>query len=155
MQTEQNRGKGFTEWGSLVATAHGEGVALLIFIIRFVTSPAGSLALFRFPDEEIRLWDAIWIPHIHLSSALQHLSPGASLSSSQVHSRSEGILCCYLQVTNVALSEEPYVYDEAIVAKKLNPNKKLQWLIPVVFAAQVAFKVCVTCSLILIGWRSR
>ena len=41
----------------------------------------------------------------------------------------------------MALSEEPYVYDEEVVAKKSNPNKKMRWLIPVVLAAQVAFKV--------------
>ena len=46
------------------------------------------------------------------------------------------------QVTNVAMTEEPYTYEEAAVAKKYNPNKKLRWLIPVALAAQVAFKVC-------------
>lgn len=45
------------------------------------------------------------------------------------------------QVTNVALTEEAYTYDEQRIFKKYNPNKKLRWLIPVVFAAQVAFKV--------------
>lgn len=47
------------------------------------------------------------------------------------------------QVTNIALTEEPYTFDEQAISRKYNPNKKLRWLIPVVLAAQVAFKVSV------------
>ena len=45
-----------------------------------------------------------------------------------------------------ALQWTPYSYSDKIV-KRNDPNKKRRWLIPVVLAAQIAFKVrCSRCT---------
>ncbi len=46
-----------------------------------------------------------------------------------------------MQVTNKAASTSPYTFNPEEVARKSDPNKKLKWLVPVLFAAQIAFKV--------------
>ncbi len=44
------------------------------------------------------------------------------------------------QVVDRAMQWSPYAYD-ANVVKRSDPNKKRRWLIPLVLAAQIAFKV--------------
>ena len=46
-----------------------------------------------------------------------------------------------LQVTDMAASCSPYTFNQQEVARKNDPNKKLKWLVPILFAAQLAFKV--------------
>jgi hypothetical protein len=43
-------------------------------------------------------------------------------------------------VTEKALQRQPYRYDPATI-KRADPNKRRRWLIPLVLAAQIAFKV--------------
>ena len=43
-------------------------------------------------------------------------------------------------MTEKALQRQPYRYDPATI-KRADPNKRRRWLIPLVLAAQIAFKV--------------
>ena len=45
-----------------------------------------------------------------------------------------------VQVADKAMQWTPYSYSDKVV-KRNDPNKKRRWLIPVVLAAQIAFKV--------------
>ena len=45
-----------------------------------------------------------------------------------------------VQVADKAMQWSPYTYSPAEV-KRNDPNKKRRWLIPLVLAAQIAFKV--------------
>ena len=51
-----------------------------------------------------------------------------------------------VQVAEKAMQWAPYSYSDKVV-KRNDPNKKRRWLIPLILAAQVAFKVrCSRCS---------
>ena len=45
-----------------------------------------------------------------------------------------------MQVADMAMQWSPYTFDAKVV-KRNDPNKKRRWLIPLVLAAQIAFKV--------------
>ena len=45
-----------------------------------------------------------------------------------------------VQVVDRAMQWSPYTYDAKVVQRS-DPNKKRRWLIPLVLAAQIAFKV--------------
>ena len=44
-------------------------------------------------------------------------------------------------MTGVATSREAYKLDVEAVQKAADPNRKYRWLVPLVFAAQIALKV--------------
>ena len=45
-----------------------------------------------------------------------------------------------MQVVDRAMQWSPYTHDAKLVQRS-DPNKKRRWLIPLVLAAQIAFKV--------------
>ena len=47
-----------------------------------------------------------------------------------------------VQVTEKALQRQPFRYDAATI-RRADPNKRRRWLIPLVLAAQIAFKVSI------------